>query len=400
MSESFGDKLRGLRLAAELSQSKLAKMISFHQSLVSKVEMGRELPSRSFAEACDAALNGDGALLALAPPEITSVPPLAGDPWQVTELVRRLRLSDVDGSTLETLQHAAERLCTEYACRDPLALRSEAQQWIRYVHKLLGKRVGLREHRDLLVIAGWLALLIGCLEYDSGMSVAAESTRTAAYFIGLEADHAPIVAWSHEMSAWFALTSGELRDAVASARAGQETASHSSVAAQLAAHEARALARMGEARGVHAAFDRGHKILQDRAPLANPRNHFAVSADRFEYFVMDGLRVLGDDDQAATLAQDVVRKATGPNGRPRSPMRLAQARVALGILASRSGELEEAVDHGRSAFVADRKCLPSLLLVAGELDREMHSQWGSEESYVREFHEEYVGLRRSLPPPG
>jgi hypothetical protein len=87
-------------------------------------------------------------------------------------------------------------------------LRQEAHVWLQYVGSLLRRPVGLKAHQDLLVSGGWLALLAGCVEYDLGMRSAAESTRTAAMLLGLEAGHPEIAGWGHEMAAWFALTQG------------------------------------------------------------------------------------------------------------------------------------------------------------------------------------------------
>ena len=51
--------------------------------------------------------------------------------------MRRLRLSAVDSATLDALAKTTETLCTQYAYRDPLALRGEATQWMRYVARLI-----------------------------------------------------------------------------------------------------------------------------------------------------------------------------------------------------------------------------------------------------------------------
>ena len=48
-------------------------------------------------------------------------------------------------------------------------------------------------------------------------------------------------------------------------------------------------------------------------------------------------------------------------------MRNAEARVTLGVISAREGELEQALDYGRQAIGADRVSLPSLLMVSSEL---------------------------------
>ena len=75
---------------------------------------------------------------------------------------------------------------------------------------------------EILVLAGWVALLVGCVEYDTGNRHPAETTRQAALSLGVEADHGEIIAWAHEMRAWMTLTTGDYHGVVAAARNGVE----------------------------------------------------------------------------------------------------------------------------------------------------------------------------------
>jgi hypothetical protein len=79
----------------------------------------------------------------------------------------------------------------------------------------------VHQHRELLTAAGWLALLVGCLEYDLGMRAGAEATKTAAQQLGTEAGATKIVGWTHEMSAWFALTQGRYSAVIDAVNAGR-----------------------------------------------------------------------------------------------------------------------------------------------------------------------------------
>ncbi|WP_067450316.1 hypothetical protein [Actinomadura macra] len=261
------------------------------------------------------------------------VPGDVADAVTTVELARRLRLSDVDTATLETLAAVTGSLCTQYAYRRPDELRAEAQRWFVYVVELLGKRVGLYEHRELLVTAGWLALLIGCVEYDSGLAVAAESTRLSALQLG--AGHSEITAWALEMAAWFAHTLREPDQTVSYAEAGQDAARSAGVAVQLVAHEARALARMGKVNGVHEALERGHTLLSRMPRPSNPRHPFVVDPDKFDFYAVDAYRVVGVNDRAAAHATEVLRTGRGPGGEDLAPMRMAEARIILAAVAAR-----------------------------------------------------------------
>ncbi|MFI9380781.1 ATP-binding protein [Kutzneria sp. NPDC052558] len=70
MSE-FGGELRRLRLAAGLSLRGLAARVHYSKGYLSKVENGRARPNPDFARACEAVLDADGALVALAGAAVT-----------------------------------------------------------------------------------------------------------------------------------------------------------------------------------------------------------------------------------------------------------------------------------------------------------------------------------------
>jgi len=59
-------------------------------------------------------------------------------------------------------------------------------------------------------------------------------------------------------------------------------------------------------------------------------------------------------------------------------MRLAEARVTLGVIAARQGDLEQAVHHGIRALSAQRKSLPSLLMVSRDLTKVLNNQYPNE----------------------
>ena len=164
-------------------------------------------------------------------------------PWETVDLIERIQASDVSPQTLERLEATIFELCCQYPYRNAPDLHGEARGWLSRIDGFLRRPVGLHEHRELLASAGWLALLIGCLEYDQGMRSAADATRIAARQLGNEAGHGEIVAWSHEMSAWFALTQGRYANVVTAAEAGQSSDGVHSVQVQLLAQEAKALVR-------------------------------------------------------------------------------------------------------------------------------------------------------------
>lgn len=371
----FGAALRQYREHRGWSLADLARASHYSRGYLSNLENGRKRATSELARRCDEVLTAHGELIAAARTDVAAQ--LDQAPWQTAELVGRLQASDVTPATLDALHGTVTELCCEYGYRDALELRSEAQQWLGHVGGLLRRPVGLHAHSDLLVAAGWLALLTGCVEYDLGMRAAAESTRTAAQHLGTEAEHGEIVGWAHEMTSWFALTQGRYRDAVTAAAVGREAARSTSVHVQLIAQEAKARARMGEA-GLQDMLVSGKAMLDAMPYPDRPDHHFKVDPAKWNYYAMDVHRLAGEDDVAERYARAVIEQNVAPDGTELSPMRVSESRLTLAILAARSGDLESAVDLGQRGLEGDRRSVPSMRMVARELESEL------EQLYPRE----------------
>jgi hypothetical protein len=305
------------------------------------------------------------------------------------ELVSRLQRSDLDPATLDALRIMADRLCSEYPFMPADQLLTEGRAWLRRMTEMQGQRVTLKQHREILVQAGWVALLVGCVEYDTGNRQAAETTRQAALSLGAEADHGDIMGWAHEIRAWINLTSGDYHGVVAAARAGTEVTPHSSVAVQLAAQEAKAWARIGDRRQTEVALDRGRRLLDALPYPENLDHHFVVDPTKFDFYAMDCYRMLADDKMAKILANEVIQASTDFDGKERAPMRLAEARITLGVVAARQGDLDQAISQGERAFNGQRKSLPSLLMVSRDLTKVLNERYPTEagtRQYLDELH--------------
>ncbi|WP_188827207.1 XRE family transcriptional regulator [Nocardia camponoti] len=307
------------------------------------------------------------------------------------EFIGRLRMSDVNNATLDAVRITAQRLCCEYAYADPHLLHADGTAWLRRITSLLDGRLSLGQHREILVLAGWVALLVGCVEYDLGRRAAAEATRRAADSLGREAGNPEIVGWAAEMSAWFALTQGNFRGAIEVSEQAKAGTSKVSVGVQLAAQRAKAWARLGDRRAVAAALDDGRAILSRMGHPADLDNHFVVDSTKFDFYAMDCCRVSGQDRMAERYAQQVIRDSTRPDGSIRNPMRVSEARLTLAVVAVRDRDLERAVEEGLSAFDSGRKSLPSLAWIAGEAARELIERYPGDPRTQR-FLEQLKGL--------
>ena len=81
---------------------------------------------------------------------------------------------------------------------------------------------------------------------------------------------------------------------------------------------------------------------------------------------------------AGNLAAEVIQASTDFDGRERAPMRLAEARITLGVVQAREGDLEGAIDQGQRALNGERQSLPSLLMVTRDLTKVLNDQYPAE----------------------
>lgn len=301
------------------------------------------------------------------------------------ELVQRITRPSIDNTTLDALELTVEQLCCDYASRNATELITESREWLSRITHLLDERLTLGQHKNVLDAAGWLTLLIGCLEYDTGLYRSAEATRTGALQLANEAANVSILGWAHELSAWFSLTNGRYREVIEAAQTGQDVAPGRSVSVQLLAQEAKAWARMANQRNVVRALEKGRVLLDSLPYPERPDNHFVVDPDKFDCYAMDCYRLIGDDDLAAMHAHEIIRKSTALIGMTASPMRKAEAELTLGVIAARNGAVSQALAYGRNALSIDRRSQPSLLMVGSELDQALQRRYPNNTD-VQAFH--------------
>jgi hypothetical protein len=117
---------------------------------------------------------------------------------------------------------------------------------------------------------------------------------------------------------------------------------------------------------------------------------------------MDCYRILGsgrdtggtENKLAESYAHEVLRLGVDSAGFELSPMRNAEARVTLGVISARQGELGSALDFGQRALAGNRLSVPSLLMVSAELGSVISEQYGADAG-AAEYLEQLRHLRDS-----
>jgi tetratricopeptide (TPR) repeat protein len=252
-------------------------------------------------------------------------------------------MSDISAGTIEALYEATDLLCRAYPTTPAATLRDRTKKRLKQVHELLGSRTTIDQHRELLVIAGWMAALLGSVHYDLGEREEAEAARQAAYQWARQAGHGELMGWAFEMSAWFALVEGNYEQLVESAQAGQQLTGAANAGVQLSLQEAKGWSLLGDRKETDRALSRGAELL-GQLPVPDHRElHFVFDHTKYLYYAGTCYTTLGDDDRAEEYALEVIATHPRPDGSTNAPMRTAEARIDLGIVAARRGDLDQAV---------------------------------------------------------
>lgn len=409
MSE-FGDELRRLMAARGLGVRELARQVPCNAGHISQLRNGQKRPSRQTARRLDEVLDAGGTLAVLAPEPASRsrLAPASADGGVISscdaadkvleliEFTRRAGRSDLGSGTLEALQVVTDRLCRAYPTAAPPVLRDHARKYLGYTVGLLDQRMTLRQHRELLVSAGWLAALLACVCYDAGDPTAAEAARKMTYQLGEQAGHGELACWALEIAAWFALVEGRFADTVALCEAGLGRAGVSNGGVQLTLQASRGYARMGDPRAGQM-LAAGRAMLRRLPEPEHPEHHFVFDRDKYEFYTATIYTWLGTDDAAAVEnAREVIARCLGPDGAVRWPTRMSTTLVNLGQIAGRRGDLDEAVGLGVAALGCGRRSA-ELLPRAAELEHRLAARY-PDERLVGMYEEALREEIRTLPP--
>jgi tetratricopeptide (TPR) repeat protein len=312
--------------------------------------------------------------------------------FNTMELARLLDGADIGVGTLDALEEATDLLCRAYPKTPSPILKTRIKKRLAHVIDLLGGRTTIGQHRRLLVVAGWMIALLGCVHYDMQDREEAEAARQMAQRIAKEADDPDLLAWTWEMSAWFALVENRYEDVIEAATAGLAVKDSGSVGVQLHLQEAKGYARLADARETLRALKEASAILGKLPPPEHPDNHFVFDHSKWMHYAATVYTWLGDDQRAKEHALEVISEHRRPDGSTRAPMRTAEARLSLATIAAREGDLDGAVTWGKSAYEFDTKPMADLLSRGKDLDRLLRSRF-TRESVTLGFHEYLSSLQ-------
>jgi len=306
------------------------------------------------------------------------------------DVSRHAGASSLAPGTVDQLRQAIDGFTALFPTTPADHLHDEVLGIRRWVGSLIDRKLTLDEHRELIVAAGWLSVLLGLLSFDRGEHPAARVWCDDGRERGLEAGHLELSAWSREPLVLAAFYAGRPAEAVVAAREGLALAPKgSAVETKLAAQEMWAVAGLGDRHGFARARRRAETSYVKLTPTSCPpgTDPFAVrTASELPPLMAASMVLLGDWATEERLKRQEL--ASGPDHD--SPGR-SIGYLDRGIALAHLGRLDKAVADGMRAL-RSRQLVGSVLVQAGKLDRAL-VEADADVAEVRTFHERYLEAR-------
>jgi hypothetical protein len=277
-----------------------------------------------------------------------------------------------------------------YATTPPVLLLPRVRTHLDYATSLVDARKTLVQHRRLLVVGGWLALLRATLHIDLRQGAAADAFLGTAAELAGQAEHREIAAWCLETKAWDVLTSGDYQQALDLSRHAQAIApAGSSAQVQATAQEGRAWARLGDREQTRLVLDRVEALAGHRPVPEHPEHHYQYDPAKARSYAATTLAWSGDP-AAEVVAREVIGELQAAGARPR---RVASAQLDLGLALLAASKPDEAAATAKLAIGSGR-IVPSNWWRASEVMAGVQKSGVPE---ARELREEYEAFRPVKP---
>jgi tetratricopeptide (TPR) repeat protein len=290
-----------------------------------------------------------------------------GEDDDIMLMLQEADRTDIGPGMIESLYTIFDKLCRDYVSSPALEVQQGLKRLYARIMRLRQGRMTFGQHKELIALSAWATALLACVDWDMNEREAAETARAATLRFAKEIDHHELMAWSYEIQAWFALTEGRYSDVTSIAKAAQSIGGENSAIVQLIMQEARGWAKLGNRDAFELAMERAQNLLQKLPTVHYPR-HFVWDSTKFPFYIAACYQWLGEYDKAEEYATQVLRECETNGTTARSPMRLAEVHIILGLVHAHRGDLDAAVNSGLRALTYERKSGPSLLIRAAELN--------------------------------
>lgn len=337
-----------------MSQERLAEVLDVDRSTVARWERGEVDPLAwhrpALAKALEISVEELALLLSPGEPPPAAGDGAADDEVEALELTRRVEASDVSAETLNRLEAAFDEMAIAYTTARPEELIARLRLHLRYVSQLMEARKTIRQHRQLLLVGGWLSLLAATVHIDLRESGKANAWLRTAYQLATHAAYPEIQAWCLETQAWDELTAGRHKSALElSLRAQAIAPRESSARIQSIAQEGRAWARMRQRTEALDAVERVQALVSGMDTPDRPEHHYRYDPGKALSYTATTLAWAGDpaaEGYARAVVQRLEQQAA------QRPRRLTAAQLDLGLALVEAGKPDEAAVVGIAAITS------------------------------------------------
>lgn len=234
------------------------RQVGVNADMVSKWERAAKAPSPFYRRLLNAVLGAVDVGRALPSTEPFRPPGDAAydSPAEVAERMAWLACSPTSVEQLNALEGFVDAVVDEYETSGPSQLVGGITQRRRQIEQQLRSPSPPGRQQRLFRVAGQLSGLLGYMSVNLGRFKLADAYCAEAFALAGYADDLELQAWSRGTASLSAYYAGDYRAALATAEDGQRYARGGPQAIRLGINgEARALARLGNARGARNAID-------------------------------------------------------------------------------------------------------------------------------------------------
>jgi transcriptional regulator with XRE-family HTH domain/tetratricopeptide (TPR) repeat protein len=292
----------------------------------------------------------------------------------------------------EQLELAVEQYARAYWSTPAGALFGQVRHCRQVVDGMLDQRQAVASRQHLHLVAGWLSALLGNLSFHLSDYSSARMHLGTAGRLGQDAGHNGLVAWVRGAQSMVELYDDRPEEALRLAREGQALAPNPLVRAQLASWgEARALARMGERRGVLEAIARGSRAIESSEDDHSPGGVFSFSVGEFEQYCGTACLWLDLPEEAKRHANHAYELRDTVAAKALARLDIASAESQLGRPAEASGIGAEVLQMPAEYLI------DPIVRRATELAASLRQHGSIAE--VRDFHERLAALIAASSKP-
>jgi hypothetical protein len=276
--------------------------------------------------------------------------------------VASAELSNVGTMTLEQVALDFVRLSRSWVTRPRLAVFAELVELRDRIYGLLNGNQSAGQTADLYLVAGQTCGLLASASLSAANPTAAAIQAHSAYAYGQFIGHNDLRAFGRAMQSLIAYWSDDYNDAIQFARSGHGFADSPDVQARLMALEARALAKLGNARDVPPLLSRALEVMEraDASVQQGSNGWIAFTAAKLNCYVASAFADLGLHGDAITHGERSIRLAQATPHHLRAYrdeadtyVTLAEASISKGSIDGAAARLAPLFTHPQRELMGD-----------------------------------------------